>query len=210
MTQEEEHRELVSALADGQLTGDEFARALECLSEKEDARLTWHAYHVVADVLRSGDAPSGVGDADFLSRLKASLQKEAELMPSGAEFDRLGREHSPPLEGVLEVRAKAANEPRYYWKALAAVASLAVALVVGWQAISGTGDSGALSKLAQIQLGKPDAVSPAVMDRGESPTMIRDPQLDALLAAHKQFGGTSAFQVPAGFLRNATFEGASR
>ncbi|MHB8949586.1 MAG: sigma-E factor negative regulatory protein, partial [Rhodoferax sp.] len=37
--------------------------------------------------------------------------------------------------------------------------------------------------------------------------MIRDPQLDALLAAHKQFGGTSALQGPAGFLRNATFDG---
>jgi len=36
--------------------------------------------------------------------------------------------------------------------------------------------------------------------------MIRDPQLDALLAAHRQFGGTSALQMPAGFLRRATFE----
>jgi sigma-E factor negative regulatory protein RseA len=37
--------------------------------------------------------------------------------------------------------------------------------------------------------------------------MIRDPQLDALLAAHKQFGGASALQTPAGCLRNATFQG---
>jgi sigma-E factor negative regulatory protein RseA len=36
--------------------------------------------------------------------------------------------------------------------------------------------------------------------------MIRDPQLDAMLAAHKQFGGASALQMPAGFLRNATFQ----
>jgi sigma-E factor negative regulatory protein RseA len=36
--------------------------------------------------------------------------------------------------------------------------------------------------------------------------MIRDPRLDELLAAHKQFGSTSALQMPAGFLRNATFE----
>jgi sigma-E factor negative regulatory protein RseA len=40
-------------------------------------------------------------------------------------------------------------------------------------------------------------------------TMLRDPQLDALLAAHRQFGGTSALQMPSGFLRNATYtEGA--
>jgi sigma-E factor negative regulatory protein RseA len=27
-----------------------------------------------------------------------------------------------------------------------------------------------------------------------------------MMAAHKQFGGTSALQMPSGFLRNATFE----
>jgi sigma-E factor negative regulatory protein RseA len=40
--------------------------------------------------------------------------------------------------------------------------------------------------------------------------MIRDPRLDELLAAHKQFGGASALQMPAGFLRNATFEAPQR
>jgi sigma-E factor negative regulatory protein RseA len=40
--------------------------------------------------------------------------------------------------------------------------------------------------------------------------MIRDPRLDELLAAHKQFGGASALQQPAGFLRNATFQPAGR
>jgi sigma-E factor negative regulatory protein RseA len=38
-----------------------------------------------------------------------------------------------------------------------------------------------------------------------APVMIRDPRLDELLAAHKQFSGASALQQPAGFLRNATF-----
>jgi sigma-E factor negative regulatory protein RseA len=45
---------------------------------------------------------------------------------------------------------------------------------------------------------------------GAAPVMIRDPQLDALLAAHRQFGGTSALQMPTGFLRNATFEEGAR
>ena len=43
-----------------------------------------------------------------------------------------------------------------------------------------------------------------------APVMLRDARLDELLAAHKQFGGTSALQMPAGFLRNATFDGADR
>jgi sigma-E factor negative regulatory protein RseA len=41
--------------------------------------------------------------------------------------------------------------------------------------------------------------------------MIRDPRLDEMLAAHRQLGGgASALQTPAGFLRNATFEGPVR
>jgi sigma-E factor negative regulatory protein RseA len=43
-----------------------------------------------------------------------------------------------------------------------------------------------------------------------APVMIRDARLDELLAAHKQFGGASALQQPAGFLRNATFQQAGR
>ena len=41
-------------------------------------------------------------------------------------------------------------------------------------------------------------------------TMIRDPRLDQLLAAHRQLGGGTALQAPSGFLRNATFEGPAR
>jgi len=51
------------------------------------------------------------------------------------------------------------------------------------------------------------AMAEAVVDQ---PAMIRDPKLDQWLAAHRQFGGASALQAPAGFVRNATFEGATR
>jgi sigma-E factor negative regulatory protein RseA len=40
--------------------------------------------------------------------------------------------------------------------------------------------------------------------------MIRNRELDALMAAHRQSGGSSALQNPSGFLRNATFDGAAR
>jgi len=40
--------------------------------------------------------------------------------------------------------------------------------------------------------------------------MLRDAQLDALLAAHRQLGGGSALQMSSGFLRNATFDGGGR
>jgi sigma-E factor negative regulatory protein RseA len=40
--------------------------------------------------------------------------------------------------------------------------------------------------------------------------MMRDPGLDKLLAAHRQFGGATALGTSSGFLRNATFEGPAR
>jgi sigma-E factor negative regulatory protein RseA len=58
----------------------------------------------------------------------------------------------------------------------------------------------------------PDATSAPVVvaaDASSGP-MIRDPRLDELMAAHRQLGGHSALQIPAGFLRNATFEGSDR
>jgi sigma-E factor negative regulatory protein RseA len=36
--------------------------------------------------------------------------------------------------------------------------------------------------------------------------MLRDPRLDELVAAHRQYHGATNLQMPAGFLRNATFD----
>ncbi|PKO61054.1 MAG: hypothetical protein CVU24_10335 [Betaproteobacteria bacterium HGW-Betaproteobacteria-18] len=60
-----ENREWVSALVDGQLRGDEFAQALAHLARSSEARQTWHAYHVVGDVMRSGQAAVSAHDADL-------------------------------------------------------------------------------------------------------------------------------------------------
>lgn len=205
-------RELVSALADGQLRGQEFAHALERLDADDDARLTWHAYHVVGDVLRSGEITAGRRDTDFMQRLQRGLLQEAPLVPMVNAADSIAvnaiRSGVRNLDGLSDA---AANEARFRWKLVAGLASLAAVSVIGWQASSGWGDQRAAPTLAQ-QAVQPDSVSqlPLAGGGGEPRVMIRDPQLDALLAAHKQFGGTSALQMPAGFLRNATFDGVER
>lgn len=204
--------ELVSALADGQLRGQEFAHTLERLDADNDARLTWHAYHVVGDVLRSGEIMAGRRDADFMQRLQRALLQEAPLVPMVNAADSIAvnaiRSGVRNLDGSADA---AANEARFRWKLVAGLASLAAVSVIGWQASSGWGDQRAAPTLAQ-QAVQPDSVSLLPLTRGgaEPRVMIRDPQLDALLAAHKQFGGTSALQMPAGFLRNATFDGVER
>jgi sigma-E factor negative regulatory protein RseA len=65
--------------------------------------------------------------------------------------------------------------------------------------------------LAQLSVPPSQVVPVALVTAdGASALMIRDPQLDALLAAHRQMGGTTALQMPSGFLRNATFEEGKR
>ena len=246
-----QRRQLVSSLADGQLRGLEFARAVDLVSESGDARATWHAYHVVGDVLRSGDGAPCADDAAFVARFQTRLQREiADLAPdrlSDRASDRLPNSVPTPMPTLLPntvldtsnaqsavqnttnrvadhayptrasgtngmniLQIESANESRFRWKLLAGVASVAAVGAIGWGMVGGlenwdakrAGEPSVLPQLAQT--------SPQVQTQAQAQVMIRDPHLDALLAAHKQFGGTSALQMPAGFLRNATFEGAAR
>jgi sigma-E factor negative regulatory protein RseA len=203
--------ELVSALADGQLHDDEFARALALVNETEDARLTWHAYHVVGDVLRSGTAGRADRDAAFMQRLRRGLQQEQPFDVNSVAIDLVAANAmSTGARGLNDINDVAANESRYRWKLWAGLASLATVFLIGWQVLVDN-DLRAAAQLAQVTPSKPEVVLPLQIAVSSEPqVMIRDPQLDALLAAHRQFGGTSALQMPTGFLRNATFEGAAR
>lgn len=208
------NREGVSALADGQLHGEEFALTVERVGRADDARLTWHAYHLVGDVLRSGETAVSAYDAAFVQRLRMRLQQQNELIASNPfATDSIAKSADLTDVGVVnESENVAANDSSFRWKLLAGVASLAAVSVIGWQGIGGWGEQRGVPQLVQgpVQPFKPEVASPQVLADSESQLMIRDPQLDALLAAHRQFGGTSALQMPAGFLRNATFEGESR
>ena len=43
--------ELISALADGQLRGEAFARTVQHVCADASALQAWHAYHLIGDVL---------------------------------------------------------------------------------------------------------------------------------------------------------------
>ena len=107
-----------------------------------------------------------------------------------------------------------ANDARFRWRWVAGLAVMAVAVTVGWMSVSGIRQPNSAPALAQRTVSPPSASDTALEGRSEAPirpqAMIRDPKLDQWLAAHRQFGGASALQVPAGFVRNATFEGAAR
>jgi len=200
--------ELISALADGQLRGTEFDHALNQLQNSDAALSTWHAYHVVGDVLRSGDAILGLNDAEFLLRLRGRLQQEAPVMSPLPELELLASDaHGIKGEADHLGSHHSANEASFLWRRVVGVLSLAAVTLIGWQ----FGFGGASQEAPQLVQRPPvSELTAAALAAGQAPVMIRDPQLDALLLAHRQFGGTSALQMPAGFVRNATFEGAHR
>ena len=182
-------QELLSALADGELQGDELAQAL-ALCARDSACARWRDYHLIGDVLRAPELARAGDSTQFLQKMRSALASEraAPVLPS------------PPVAA-----APAANDSLFRWKMVAGFASLAAVAAIAWNSFSALQGEG--SQGAQLAVVQPAAFSQQTELAQAGPqVMIRDPRLDELLAAHKQYGGATALQMPAGFLRNATFE----
>ncbi|MDA7416535.1 sigma-E factor negative regulatory protein [Xenophilus arseniciresistens] len=209
--------EQLSALADGQLHGEELRQALDAVGADARLRESWQTYHLVGEVLRTGRAASGSDTSVFMARLSERLAAEV------IEPARLPQ--VLPESAVRHVRAEAANEPVFRWKMVAGLASVAAAAAIGWAWVgTGVGQPPVGGQLALQQQAPAAGASGAVpapvlaaaplsqtrvsVGGGAPQVMLRDPRLDELLEAHQQAVGAS--QMPAGFLRNATFEGAAR
>lgn len=184
---EMDNQELISALADGHLQGEAFARGV-ALAASDGGRDTWQAYCVIGEVLRSGQAHRGSAPDAFLAKLQARLEQEDQ----------------PAAPAVATIPSReAANDWR--WKIAAGVASFAAVAAVGWNVWGHLGPQPVQPQLAAL----PAGVVPVSTTDPRAPTIMRDPRLDQLLAAHRQFGGATALS-PSGFFRNATFEGPAR
>ena len=189
-------QEMISALADGQLQGEAFARGVEVAAGDPAALEAWHTYHLIGDVLRSREITVGMVPEAFLRRVQRRLQQE----------QRIGVAAISPIQPVPEPKADeraAANDSSFRWKVVAGFASLTAMAAIGWTMMAGSAGKPQEPQLAAAQR----ATVLAGTERG---VMIRDPKLDEFLAAHRQLGGASALQMPSGFIRSATFEGPAR
>jgi sigma-E factor negative regulatory protein RseA len=195
--------EELSALVDGELGRDGVARV--CASWRSDARSrqSWHAYHLIGDVLRSDDLASGAArDAEFLKRLRERLADEpVVLAPSAA----------PVVDAVPAIAGRRALR---HWRAGAAVAAGFVA-VAGVLVVMRAPTPQPAPELARAPVTAP--VVPVAADAGVEQAayvtdgrVMRDARLDRYLAAHQQFAGTSALGVPSAFLRSATADASKR
>ena len=188
-------REQISALLDGELAPEQSEAVLASI-DVEGARESWHLYHVIGDVLRAPDLGACAGDAAFVARLCAHLPAQ-DAPPVQAS--------APQVAILADTRRDAANDGVFRWKMAAGFASLAAVAAIGWGALGGIGPQAPMGG-AQLALN----TSPSAPATAAVPVMLRDPELDQLLAAHRQAAGLSAFGDTTGFLRAATFEGSTR
>ena len=151
-----------------------------------DAALQIGTYLAIGKALRGGT------DAEVSSA--AQLDEFWQRVQSGIERAPVNR----PSESAFEPQAVAANDGQFKWRAVASFAVGALALSA-WLAI-GPGQS--------------DSDSPALASytptflpvMSASVSVVRDPELDAFLAAHRQRGSASALQGPVGFVRNVAWQ----
>lgn len=191
----DERRQAMSALVDGALGDDETSRLCRDWRDDAELRVTWHAYHLIGDVLRSDDlAHAGAHDEAFLQAVRRRLADEPVVMAPAAT-----------------VAAVPAPVRRRGWLAPVAVAAgfVAVAgvLVVTQLAAPGggagapvmaTAPSVAPAAVTRVSAG---AVVPAAAPVAADEVLIRDARLDRYLEAHRQYGPSMAM-VPGGVVRS--------
>jgi sigma-E factor negative regulatory protein RseA len=190
----------VSALVDGELSSAELDALLLDKNGALGWDADWKAFHLIGEVLRGSEpvVPSRL-PSDFAAKVMQRLQEEAVLRPV-------------PTEVVVHLRGAPANDAVFRWKLVAGLASLAAVAAVGWALVgtvtpSSSGPQLALASPPAAQGVAPQA-SQAIVVQTSQGQVLRDARLEELLAEHRQFGGMSALQMPAGFLRNATYDAA--
>ncbi len=119
-------QELISAMADGQLQGEAFARGVEAAAADPVAREAWHTYHLIGDVLRSGEFAAGTVPTVFLSRLQSRLQQEQRRAGPAGSRPAVAAAAQPAPHRI------AANDGSFRWKLVAGFASLAAMAAIGW------------------------------------------------------------------------------
>jgi sigma-E factor negative regulatory protein RseA len=198
--------EWLSALVDGEVRESEFDALFDAGGADADLHTRWHCYQLMGDAMRNAEPPmSLLAPRAFLAGVMSGLPD--------ADATRLNLESST---SAVHVRAPAANDAVMRWKMLAGVASVAAVVAVSWSVLSGAPGApvNGVAGGAQLAAAGTEAQAPVplvaqpVAVRTAQGTLIRDARLEQLLAEHRQFGGASALQMPAGFLRDATYEAA--
>lgn len=219
----------VSVLADGEVRArvDELHLAIHSASADSDAIARWRDYHLIGEALRSPRSVALASSPDdaFLARLRAGMAAEAQAHQTAMRGAVVGG--AAAVATVATQAQPAANDAVFRWKLVAGFASVAAIGALAWSFLGTALPSGpqlatapaptqpatvlaSNAPAAAATSAAPSATPAVVATATAAGAMLRDPQLDAFLQAHREAGGPSALHMPAGFLRNATFEGPAR
>lgn len=199
MMEQEMNKELLSALVDGELHGEELEQALAC-AESAEGCASWEIYHLVGDVLRSPDLAHH-SQHDLLSGLREKLAQEPPpLQLASSQLQQVATGLAQSDARVVPLRDPAANCSVFRWKVAASFATVAAVAALGWNLL-GTVNA---PQGAQLAAAPASISTPVLVATGEG-DVLRDPKLDALLANHQQYASRPSLQTPAEFLRNASF-----
>lgn len=190
----------ISDLADGCLRGAAFADAMALLDRNSQARAYWHSLHLAGDILRgdfTANATNTAREAAFLDTFRANLAKEPRLLPL---------DQHATVTSIRIVANTTANDSFFNWKWMGGLSAAAAVVAFSWNMVASTATApnGSGAQLAQ-SAAQATTIAATVATPSSAGVMLRNPQLDALIAAHNQAGGSSALQMPSGFLRSATF-----
>jgi sigma-E factor negative regulatory protein RseA len=206
----ERQKAQISDLADGQLRGAAFADAMALLETSSHARAVWHGLHVMGDVLRgdsavhhtAATAANVAKDMAFLDAFRVNLAKVPQLTPVVKPFSPSAVLSNPSTSRGAVSAESVANDAFFNWKWVGGLSAAAAAVVLSWNLV---GTTVTAPNGSGVQLAQSATQIAPVATQTTAGVMLRNPQLDALIAAHNQAGGSSALQMPSGFLRSATF-----
>jgi len=207
----EPDRRILSALADGDATDGEAARAFQAWRDEPDARASWHAYQLIGDVLRSEDlAVEPAADEAFLVALRARLADEPVVLAPQPRVE----ETPIPLPVAANSGAASAARSRGRWQGPLAMAAGFLAVIGGLNIVRpfNHGAAPAFASNGAAASGPVLASATSVNNSGVVATSLQTPaqskaaadQLAPYLAAHRQSMMSGPFQMPGSDLRNVS------
>jgi sigma-E factor negative regulatory protein RseA len=199
-------RRILSALADGDATDGEAARAFQAWRDEPDARAAWHSYQLIGDVLRSEDlASEPAADEAFLVALRARLAAEPVVLAPQP------RAEEPAV--AMPAVANAAARSRARWQGPVAMAAGFLVVIGGLNVIRPFGHGGEPPVATAAPASGPRMAAATAVNNGgvvavgqqtNAQTKAAADQLAPYLAAHRQSAMNAPFQMPGNDLRNVS------
>ena len=203
------NRRILSALADGDATDSEAARAFQAWRDDADARASWHAYQLIGDVLRSDDlAAEPAADESFLVALRARLADEPVVLAPQPRIE---------AEPVAADASAAGVRSRGRWQGPVAMAAGFLVVIGGLNVVRPFNHGGAVPLASATSASGPvlasttsinnsGVVATSLQTAPQTPAQSKAAadQLAPYLAAHRQSSMSGPFQMPGSDLRNAS------